>query len=84
MSRYTWTPSADYVEHANVTRLMARAGVTDVDALRRWSVEDVARYWDAVVDDLGLPFSTPYTAVLDVSRGFEHPDWFVGGELNRV
>lgn len=84
MSRYTWTPSADYLEHANVTRLMARAGVTDVDALRRWSVEDVARYWDAVVDDLGLPFSTPYTAVLDVSRGFEHPDWFVGGELNLV
>lgn len=83
-SRYTWTPTPQYVDHANVSRLMARAGAADVDALRRWSVEDVARYWDTVVDDLGLPFSRRYDRVLDVSRGIEHPDWFVGGELNLV
>ena len=37
---------------------------------------------DVVVTDLGLPFSTPYTEVLDLSRGIEYPEWFVGGHLN--
>ena len=32
--------------------------------------------------DLGIPFSEPYTQVLDESRGPEWPRWFIGGRLN--
>ncbi len=82
MSDVAWTPTADYVEHANVTRLMRRLGADSIADLRRRSVADLAAYWDAVVDDLAIPFSTPYHATLDTSRGIEWTRWFVGGRIN--
>jgi acetyl-CoA synthetase len=84
MPGYTWTPTPDYVEHANVTRLIRAAGADDLEALRARSVADIGWYWDAVVHDLGLPFRTPYDQVVDLTRGIEHPDWFTGGTVNVV
>jgi acetyl-CoA synthetase len=81
---YRWTPSEDYREHANVARLMRTLGVATVDDLRARSVADVGAFWDEVVRDLRIPFRTPYTEVLDLSAGIEHPEWFVGGGLNVV
>jgi acetyl-CoA synthetase len=82
MNDVCWTPSADLVEQANVTRLMRRLGCESYLELHRVSVEDPDRFWPAVVDDLGLEFSTPWKRVLDDSRGPEWPEWFVGGKLN--
>ena len=79
---YCWYPTEDYLESANVLRVMHFYGVTTMNELRRKSVEDVSRYWDFVVNDLGIPFTTQYTKVLDVSKGIQYPDWFVGGTLN--
>ncbi|MBC2642098.1 AMP-binding protein [Rhodococcus sp. 3A] len=84
MSDYTWHPTDEYVENANVTRLARAHGLSGLGELRARSVADVRWYWDAVVRDLGLPFQTPYREVLDTSRGIEHPDWFVGGKTNVV
>ncbi|NKQ51896.1 AMP-binding protein [Amycolatopsis sp. K13G38] len=81
---YTWTPSADYLDNANVTRLARAHGYDSIAQLREASVADIGWYWDAVVKDLALPFRTPYHRVVDLARGIEHPDWFVGGELNIV
>jgi acetyl-CoA synthetase len=81
---YTWLPSAEYIDHANVTRLARANGLAGLPQLRARSVADVGWYWDAVVRDLGLPFRTPYHQVLDLGNGIEHPDWFVGGTLNIV
>jgi acetyl-CoA synthetase len=84
VSDYTWTPSADYVDNANVTRLARAHGITGLPELRARSVADVGWYWDAVVRDLDIPFRTPYSSVLDLSAGIEHPEWFVGATLNIV
>ncbi|MFC0448114.1 AMP-binding protein [Rhodococcus jostii] len=84
MSDYTWLPTDEYVENANVTRLARAHGLSGLAELRARSVADVRWYWDAVVRDLGLPFQSPYHEVLDTSRGIEHPDWFVGGKTNVV
>ncbi|RZL84373.1 MAG: AMP-dependent synthetase [Rhodococcus sp. (in: high G+C Gram-positive bacteria)] len=84
MSDYTWLPTDEYVENANVTRLARAHGLSGLAELRARSVADVRWYWDAVVRDLGLPFQSPYHEVLDTSRGIEHPDWFVGGKANVV
>lgn len=81
---YVWTPSSEYVENANVTRLARRHGIDGIAELRARSVADIAWYWDAVVADLGLPFARPYRQVVDLSRGMAYPDWFVGGEINVV
>lgn len=77
-----WEPSPEYVERANVTRLMRAHGIGSIKELRRRSIEDVEWYWDAVVADLGIPFSRPYSRVLDASAGIEWARWFVDGEVN--
>lgn len=82
MAGYVWEPTPEYVERANVTRFMRTHGIDTIDGLRRRSVEDIAWYWDAVVEDLAIPFAVPYDQVVDVSRGIEWPRWFVGGHVN--
>ena len=82
MSDLAWEPTPEYVERANVTRLMRAHGIASIGELRARSVEDVAWFWDAVVADLGIPFSRPYTRVLDDSRGIEWCRWFDDGEVN--
>jgi acetyl-CoA synthetase len=79
---YTWHPSRDYRENSNAARLMRTLGVSTADELRRGSVDDVGAFWDTVVADLGIEFSTPYIQVLDTSRGIEYPEWFVDGRIN--
>ena len=84
MADLAWEPTPEYVERANVTRLMRASGVDSIDGLRRRAVQDVEWYWDAVVKDLGLEFSTPYEAVLDTSNGVPWAAWFSGGRINLV
>ena len=84
MSSYVWNPTAEHLERANVLRLARRHGIESIDELRRRSTADVSWYWDAAVQDLGIPFATPYDVVLDTSQGIQFPEWFVGGTFNAV
>src|SRR5947207_217608 len=84
MTELAWEPTPEYVERANVTRLMRAHGMGSIDELRRRSVQDVEWYWDAVVKDLGIEFSTPYDTVLDDSGGVPWSKWFTGGRINLV
>ncbi len=79
---FIWRPSPELVEQANVTRLAHRLGAPDYRTLHRISVEEPERFWPAVVEDLGIVFSRPWDAVVDLSRGPEWARWFVGGRLN--
>jgi len=81
---YTWHPSRDYLENSNVARLMRTLGVTTADELRARSVADIGAFWDTVTRDLGIEFRTPYSQVVDLTRGIEYPDWFCGGTINIV
>ena len=82
MSDFVWRPSPDLVDNANVSRLMRRHGITDVDELVRRSAAEQEWFWNAVVEDLGIRFSRPFHTLRDTSRGIPWTDWFVGGELN--
>jgi acetyl-CoA synthetase len=84
VTSYQWNPTTAYIEGANITRLARAHGLAGIDELRSRSVQDAAWYWDAVVTDLGLRFRSPYSRVLDLRNGIEHPDWFVDGTLNIV
>jgi acetyl-CoA synthetase len=82
MSEFVWEPSPERVEQANVVRLWRKLGCESYHELHRVSIEEPERFWPAVIDDLGLEFSTPWERVLDVSAGIEWATWFVGGRLN--
>jgi acetyl-CoA synthetase len=63
---------------------MARHGFDSLDALQQRSTSDIEWFWDAVIRDLDVRFATPYSRVLDLSRGVAWPQWCVGGEMNIV
>jgi len=79
---FVWTPTPERVESANVTRLARRLGVERYGDLHRISVEQPERFWPALIEDLGLEFSEPWTEIVDTSDGPEWAKWFVGAKLN--
>jgi acetyl-CoA synthetase len=82
MAEVAWRPTPEYVENANVMRFMRRHGIDSIDEFRRRSVEDMEWFWDAVVQDMEIEFTTPYERVLDSSGGIAWSKWFVGGHVN--
>ncbi len=61
---------------------MAAHGFEDFADLRARSIDDPEWFWDAFVQFLDVPFSTPYDTVLDESAGIEWATWFGGGRTN--
>jgi acetyl-CoA synthetase len=82
VSEVVWSPDAATVEHANVTRLMRRAGVDSYAELQRRSWEEPEWFWPLCIEDVGLEFSQPFEVVLDDSRGPEWATWFGGGQIS--
>jgi acetyl-CoA synthetase len=82
VAEVAWEPTPEYVERANVTRLMQAHGIDSIGELRRRSIEDVGWYWDAAVKDLGIEFRRPYERVYDTSKGIPWTTWFGGGRIN--
>jgi acetyl-CoA synthetase len=79
---YSWTPTDEQLEAANVVRLARELGCSDFRALHRVSVEEPDRFWRAVREDLALPFARGWDRVLDDSRGPEWATWFEGARVN--
>jgi acetyl-CoA synthetase len=77
-----WRPTAEQIDAANVTRLMRAHDIERFEDLVTRSIVDPAWFWDAVVRDLDLEFSTPYDRVVDLSRGPAWATWFIGGRTN--
>jgi acetyl-CoA synthetase len=82
MAAFVWHPPSSTVEQANITRFMRAHGFTDVDAFIRRTIDHQEWFWDAVVEDLGIEFTTPYHTVRDISRGIPWTEWYLGGKLN--
>jgi len=77
-----WVPPADAWATTRVGRFGTAHGHHTFAALRDASLADPEWFWDAVVQHLGLRFSTPYDAVLDTSAGIPWATWFTGGRTN--
>jgi acetyl-CoA synthetase len=93
MSEYVWTPSAELIEDANVTRLMRTLGYEvdpyDLAATTRAarafverSCTDIEWFWAAALADMNMFWHRPYERVLDRSLGNAAASWFLGGETN--
>jgi acetyl-CoA synthetase len=90
-----WQPTPDWIEHAQVTRLMRKLGY-EVDARKPAEVERQARafiartgediewFWDAALRDMNVHWDVPYTKLLDTARGNAYAEWFIGARTNIV
>lgn len=79
-----WHPGQRHFETAHVLKLAASMGLSDYDSLFRFSTEQPDKYWEGVIDYLGINWQTPPDSYVDLSRGKEFPRWFPGGKLNWV
>lgn len=79
-----WHPGQRHFETAHVLKLAASMGLSDYDSLFRFSTEQPDKYWEGVIDYLGIKWQTPPDSYVDLSRGKEFPRWFPGGKLNWV
>ena len=61
---------------------MRRLGFSDRESFLRFSREDPERFWDEMMREMDVDWSTPYSRVLDASNGPAWAEWFVGGKLN--
>ncbi len=82
-----WTPSAERIEHATLTRFQRWAAkrtgrsFDSYEALWAWSVDDVEDFWAAVWDFFEVRTGVPYERVLG-SREMPGAEWFPGARLN--
>jgi acetoacetyl-CoA synthetase len=82
-----WTPSAERIEHATLTRyqgwLAERHGLEfgGYHDLWRWSVSDIEAFWGSIVDFLGVRFSERGDRVLG-SQTMPGAAWFPGSRLS--
>ncbi|MDD7933302.1 acetoacetate--CoA ligase [Actinomycetospora straminea] len=82
-----WRPTADRIARsplrAYLDWLEEREGRTfaDHDALWRWSVEDLDRFWLSIVEYYEVAFSSPWTRVR-TDEEMPHTRWFPGARLN--
>ncbi|MCX4727873.1 acetoacetate--CoA ligase [Streptomyces sp. NBC_01306] len=83
-----WQPSQERIDGARITRFQAWAAERygapadgGYAALHRWSVEELATFWEAVADWFGIRFTTPYESVL-ADRSMPGARWFPGATVN--
>jgi acetyl-CoA synthetase len=84
MSRFAYSPQADWIEQANVHTLMRRWSLNSADELRRFARQNQEIFWGELPDALGIEWTKPFHTVRDTKRGAPWTDWYLGGRLNLV
>lgn len=79
-----WRPDDATIDATNLAAFWKKHGLSSYDELLAWATEDVSRFWEAALDDLGIEFEVPYAQIMDASEGIERPRWCVGGRMNIV
>ena len=79
-----WHPTPDYVQRSRLLRFMQRHRIADYPALYDRSIGEMEWFWKAALEEMGIEWASPYTRVLDLSKGIMWAQWLVGGRLNMV
>src|SRR5438874_891789 len=79
-----WHPTQEVISSSNLAHFIQKQNLGSYDALLRKSVNDIDWFWTAILKDLRIEFSKPYSQILDLSRGMPFPQWCVGGQMNII
>jgi acetyl-CoA synthetase len=79
-----WQPGPAQLERSRALAFAHDHGIDGWDGLVARAAADPAWFWGAVCDELGIVWTRPYDAVLDLGDGPEWPRWFPGGRMNYV
>ena len=83
--RPLWTPSAERIAAANLTRFAASVGLlgSSYEELHRWSVTEPEEFWQAIWDFTGI-VGYPGDTVLERGASMRFDRFFPGASLNIV
>ncbi len=76
-----WQPKGEYLE-CRAADFIKKHDLKDWKDLIKRSTDDIEWFWTAALDYMGMRFNRKYDRILDMSKGMEWAQWFVGGELN--
>src|ERR1700694_4274280 len=77
-----WSPTREQAQSSRLWRFMQQHHSASYPELCERAARDPDWFWDALVKELGIVWSTPYRAVMDTSAGLPFTRWFPGGLLN--
>ena len=83
-SQIIWKPTRAYIEGSRVKGFMDQWGIRTYKDLYQKSINDIAWFWPAAMDYLGVHWHRRYDTVLDLdgSKSFERARWFINGKLS--
>ncbi len=84
MGKWIWEPDPEQMQRTNVWRYMRKLGFSDREQFLKYSVDQLDEFWGDLAVELGVEWFQPFDRVLDVSKGVEWAEWYVGGKLNIV
>ena len=79
-----WFPGDREDRGANLSAFIRETGQENYQALHRWSVQDRAGFWEAVIRRLGIPMEMGPRGILDPSSDAENPNWLPGATMNII
>jgi acetyl-CoA synthetase len=77
-----WSPTEEQARQSRLWRFMDKHGCASYPELCQKAAQNPRWFWDALVKELGIVWSTPYREVMDTSAGLPFTNWFPGGLLN--
>ena len=77
-----WSPTDEQARRSRLWQFLHRHGCASYPELCQKAAQEPRWFWEALVEELGIVWSTPYREVMDTSPGIPFTRWFVGGRLN--
>lgn len=83
-SDIVWEPHGYYKTKSNISKFLENYDYSSyADAIPN-DEDELDRFWNAAVEDVGIVWDKEYDEILDTSDGYPFAEWFVGGQLNAV
>jgi len=77
-----WQPTDERIQASAMHRFMHRYGFRTYDDLYRWSIDDMATFWEAICEFFAVRFDKPATRTLARPDNIMDAGWFEGSQLN--
>jgi len=77
-----WSPTDEQARTSRLWGFMQSHGCASYRDLCQRAAREPRWFWDVLVKELGVVWSTPYREVMDTSAGIPFTQWFPGGRLN--
>ncbi|MFC0188626.1 AMP-binding protein [Fictibacillus aquaticus] len=81
---FEWSPDPEQVENANITKFINKHGLHDEEELYTRSLKEPNWFYEAIMSELDIHWSAPYTSLFDNTNGDAWTKWFLNAKTNIV